>query len=84
MSYVNGNPFGVFANAQAPTGSTLAEAMYTTKTALPAPGTEPTFTGLADRPVPAAQSDHQMHFYYDDEGKKEIPSSRWIVNTSRQ
>jgi hypothetical protein len=84
MSYVNGNPFGVFANALAPTGSTLAEAMYTTKTALPAPGSEPTFSGLGDKPVADAKSDHEMHFYYDDEGKKEIPRSRWIVNTSGQ
>jgi hypothetical protein len=84
VSYVNGNPFGVFANAQAPTGATLAEAMYTTKTALAAPGSEPTFSGLADKPVAGAKSDHEMHFYYDDEGKKEIPRSRWIVNTSGQ
>jgi hypothetical protein len=84
VSYVNGNPFGVFANAQAPTGSTLAEAMYTTKTALAAPGSEPTFSGLADKPVAGAKSDHQMHFYYDDEGTREIPRSRWVVNTSGQ
>ncbi len=84
VSYVNGNPFGVFANAQAPTGSTLAEAMYTTKTALAAPGSEPTFSGLADKPVAGAKSDHEMHFYYDDEGTREIPRSRWVVNTSGQ
>ena len=84
VSYVNGNAFGVFADATAPTGSTLAESMYTTKTALPAPGTEPTFSGLADKPIASAKSDHKMHFYYDDEGKREIPRSRWIVNTSGQ
>ena len=84
VSYVNGNPFGVFAVALAPTGSTLAEAMYTTKTALPMPGSEPRFSGLEDKPVAEAKSDHEMHFYYDDEGKKEIPRSRWIVNTSGQ
>jgi hypothetical protein len=84
VSYVNGNPFGVFANATAPTGSTLAEAMYTTKTALPAPGSAPRFSGLADKPVPGAKSDHEMHFFYDDEGKREIPRSRWIANNSGQ
>jgi len=84
VSYVNGNPFGVFAAAVAPTGSTLAEAMYTTKTALPMPGSEPRFSGLGDKPVAGAKSDHEMHFYYDDEGKREIPRSRWIVNTSGQ
>jgi hypothetical protein len=84
VSYVNGNPFGVFANALAPTGSTLAEAMYTTKTALPMPGSEPRFSGLADKPVAGAKSDHEMHFYYDDARKKEMPRSRWIANTSGQ
>lgn len=84
VSYVNGNPFGVFANALAPTGGKLAEAMYTTKKPLPEPGSEPTFSGLADMPVAGAKSDHEMHFYYDDEGKREIPRSRWIVNTSGQ
>jgi len=46
--------FGVFAVAQAPTGSTLAEAMYTTKAPLPLPGSEPRFSGLADKPVAGA------------------------------
>jgi len=84
VSYVNGNPFGVFAVAQAPTGSTLAEAMYTTKAPLPLPGSEPRFSGLADKPVAGAKSDHEMHFYYDDEGTMEIPRSRWVPNTSGQ
>jgi hypothetical protein len=84
VSYVNGNAFGVFANAVAPTGSTLAEAMYTTKSPLPAPGSAPRLSGLGDKPVAGAKSDHEMHFYYDDEGKREIPRSRWITNTSEQ
>jgi hypothetical protein len=84
VSYVNGNAFGVFANAVAPTGSTLAEAMYTTKAPLPAPGSAPRFSGIEDKPVVGAKSDHEMHFYYDDEGKKEMPRSRWITNTSGQ
>jgi hypothetical protein len=84
VSYVNGNPFGVFAVALAPTGATLAESMYTTKTALPMPGSELAFSGLADKPLPNAKSDHEMHFYYDDEGKREIPQSRWVKNTSGQ
>jgi hypothetical protein len=84
VSYVNGNPFGVFPAAQAPTGKTLAEAMYTTKAPLPLAGSEPRFSGLADKPVVGAKSDHEMRFYYDDEGTKEIPRSRWIPNTSGQ
>jgi hypothetical protein len=84
VSYVNGNPFGVFAVAQKPSGSTLSESMYTTKAPLPAAGSAARFSGAADRPVAGAKSDHEMHFYFDDEGKKEIPRSRWIVNTSGQ
>jgi hypothetical protein len=84
VTYINGNAFGVFANAVAPTGSTLAEAMYTTKSPLPAPGSAPRFSGAADRPVPGAHSDHEMHFYYDDEGTREIPRSRWITSSSGQ
>jgi hypothetical protein len=84
VSYVNGNPFGVFAVAQAPSGGKLAESMFTTKAPLPAAGSAPRFSGVADKPVAGAKSDHEMHFYYDDEGKREIPRSRWITNTSGQ
>ncbi len=83
VSYVNGNPFGVFAVALAPTGTTLEEAMYTTKTALPIPGaSEPRFSGAGDKAI--ATSDHEMHFYYDDEATSEIPRSRWVANHSGQ
>ena len=83
VSYVNGNPFGVFAVAQAPSGSTLHESMFTTKAPLPAAGSGPRFSGAADKPVAGAKSDHELHFYYDDEGKREIPRSRWIANMAR-
>jgi hypothetical protein len=84
VSYVNGNPFGVFAVAKMPSGTTLAESMYTTKAPLPAAGSAPRFSGGADKPVAGAKSDHEMHFYYDDERKKEIPRSRWVANSSGQ
>ena len=84
VSYVNGNPFGVFAVAQAPGGSTLAESMFTTKAPLPAAGSAPTFSSLADKPVAGAKSDHEMHFFYDDEATREIPRARWITNTFGQ
>jgi len=84
VSYVNGNPFGVFAVAQGPSGKTLRESMFTTKAPLPVPGSAARFSGLADKPVPGAKSDHEMHFYYDDEGTREIPRSRWITNTLGQ
>jgi hypothetical protein len=84
VSYVNGNPFGVFAVAQSPSGGTLRESMFTTKALLPAAGGAPRFSGLADEPVAGAKPDHKMHFFYDDEGKKEIPRSRWVTNASGQ
>jgi len=84
VSYSNGNPFGVFAVAQAPTGTTFNEAMYTTRSPLPVSADEPRFSSGNDRPVPNAKSDHEMKFYYDDEGQREIPRSRWITNTESQ
>jgi Neuraminidase (sialidase) len=78
VSYVNGSPFGVFANAQANSGSTFNESMYTTKSALPISYDAPRFSSIDDRPVPNAKSDHAMKFFYDDEGEREIPQSRWI------
>jgi hypothetical protein len=81
VSYVNGNPFGFFPVAQANNGTKFSEGMYTTKTPLPLVGSAPRFSGLDDKPVTGAKSDHEMHFYYDDEGKREIPRSRWIANS---
>ncbi len=81
VTYINGNAFGIFADASAPDGSTLAEAMFTTKQPLPAPGSALRYSGAADRPVAGAKSDHEMHFYYDDEGTREIRRSRWITNS---
>lgn len=78
VSYVNGNPFGVFAVARALVGTTYAESMFTTKTPLPVDLSAQTFSSADDKPVPNAQSDHAMHFYYDDEGHREIPPERWI------
>ncbi|MGC1372719.1 MAG: sialidase family protein [Candidatus Sulfotelmatobacter sp.] len=84
VSYVNGNAFGVFAYATAPSGSTLAESMYTTKQPLPALGSALRYSGAGDKPVAGAKSDHAMHFYYDDEQTREIPQSRWVTNAARQ
>ena len=79
VSYVNGNPFGVFPGALPPSGSTLNEAMYTTRNPLPVSYDAPRFSSANDRPVANAHSDHPMKFFYDDEGHREIPSSRWIT-----
>ncbi len=78
VTYSNGNPFGIFAVAKAPKGSTLNQAMYTTKEPLLPAANEPRFSSENDKPVANAKSDHVMKFYYDDEGKREIPKGRWI------
>jgi hypothetical protein len=85
VSYVNGNPFGVFAVAQAPTtGSVLHEGMDTTKSPLPFSYDAPRFSSVNDKPVPNAKSDHPMKFFLDDEGQRELPRSRWIPNPEGQ
>ena len=73
-----GNPFGIFAVAHAPVGSTLNEAMFTTAEPLLAAADEPRFSSIGEKPVRGAKSDHEMKFYYDDEGRRPIPPSRLI------
>jgi hypothetical protein len=82
VSYVKGNAFGVFAVAQANSGTTYSEGMYTTKAPLPLAPDAPRFSSANEEPVPDAQSDHEMHFYYDDEGTAEIPQWRWTANAN--
>jgi len=78
VSYVNGNPFGVFAVARAKVGTAYLESMFTTKTPLPIFSDAERFNSADETPVPNAKSDHKMRFFYDDEGHREIPRSRWI------
>jgi hypothetical protein len=78
VSYVNGNPFGVFAVAKAPTKSLLNEAIYSTKTPLPLRQGQRTYSSKNDKPVPNAKSDYARKVYYDDEGQRPIPESRRI------
>jgi hypothetical protein len=75
-SYSNGNPFGIFAVAKAPTGSVLNEEMYTTVEPLLPAFDEPRFSSVDDKPVPNAQSDHPMKAFYDDEGERPISAER--------
>jgi len=84
VTYTNGNPFGIFAVAKAPNGSTLNEAMYTTKEPLLAPADAPRFSSANEKPVPGAKSDHVMKFYSDDEGTREIPADRLIPRPNQK
>ena len=62
--------------ARTPNGSTLNEAMYTTKNPLLAADDAPRFSSQAEKPVPGAKSDYARKAYYDDEQTREIPASR--------
>ncbi len=79
VSYVNSKPFGVFAVAQALNGTTYNESMFTTKTPLPISLDAPRFSSIDDHAVAGVKSDHEMKFFYDDEGEREMPRSRWIT-----
>jgi len=72
VAYSNGNPFGVFATAVAPTGSTLSEYMVTTTAPLLAAAGEPQFSSADDVPV---ASNPLVRRFYDDEGHHPIPPS---------
>ena len=78
VTYTNDQPRGIFAVAHAPSGGLLDEAMYTTKQPLLAAAGEARFSSKGEKPVPNAKSDHEMKFYYDDEGHVPIPPSRLI------
>lgn len=67
-SYVNGNAFGVFMVAKAPSGGLLSQAAYTTKNPLQAEAGEPLFSSKgekrirnvhADRPFPRTQGEER-------------------------
>jgi hypothetical protein len=78
VTYMNGNPFGIFAVAHAPSKGLLDEAMYTTKNSLLPSSGALYFSSKGDKAVPGAKSDHVMKFYYDDEGRRQIPPEKLI------
>ncbi len=73
VSYSNGNPFGIFAAAKAPTGAVLNEAVYTTRQPLVPSFDAPRFSSRGEEPVPNPRSDHPIKAYYDDEGRFPVP-----------
>jgi hypothetical protein len=76
VSYLSGNPFGVFAVAKGPSKGLLNEAIYTTKMPLPREAHAATYSSKNDKPVPNAKSDYARQVYYDDDGHFPIPESR--------
>jgi hypothetical protein len=75
VAYSEGNPFGVFAVAQAPSGAAFNEAMYTTKSPLLVAESEPRFSSKGEKPVPGVKGRYVWK-YYDDEGEYPIPPSK--------
>jgi len=80
VAYSNGNPFGVFATAAAPSGSTLDEFMATTTAPLLTAADEPRFSSAGEMPV--AQKPFVRRFY-DDEGRNPIPPSAQVRQPPR-
>ncbi|MGB7583295.1 MAG: sialidase family protein [Terriglobales bacterium] len=76
VSYSNGQPFGVFAAATAPTNGVLNEYMYTTKQSLWSPTISSASGSKDDKPVRGAHSDFDRKSYYDDGHHRQIPESR--------
>jgi hypothetical protein len=62
-SYVNGNPFAVFAVAAANSGSVFNEAMYTTALPMLPSASLLRFSSEGEMPVPNAKSDHAPRDY---------------------
>ena len=53
--------------------------MYTTVQPLTAAAGATRYSSKLDKPVPGAKSDHEMKFYYDDEGHIPIPANKLVT-----
>jgi hypothetical protein len=73
-SYVNGNPFGVFMVAKAPSGGPFSEAAYTTKQPLLASADEPRFSSKGEKPI--AKSNRPLQRFRDVDLEAVPPSER--------
>jgi hypothetical protein len=71
VDFANGQPFGVFAVAQAP-GAKLNEAMYTTNAPLVVSPGEPRFSSKGERRI---ASRTWVRKFYDDDHQRPIPPS---------
>jgi len=77
VAFSNGNPFGVFAVAKAPSSGKFNEAMYTTKSPLLALADEARFSSKGEKPVRHAKGKYVWKFY-DDDGEYPIPPSKQL------
>jgi hypothetical protein len=74
-SYVNGNPFGIFAVAKTPSGGKFNQGMYTTTTPLLVSQNEPAYSSAGDEPIPGVKGDLQRKFY-DLDNEYPIPPNK--------
>ena len=73
-SYVNGNPYAVFTVANANSGTTFDEAMYTTAQPMVPPAGTLRFSSKGEKPVPHAKSDHPPRDEYPSHNMRKPPS----------
>lgn len=78
VAFANGNPFGVFAVAKAPSKNGLFnEAMYTTKNPLLPSRNGRRFSSKGENPLPNVKGRYVWK-YYDDDGEYPIPPSKQL------
>jgi hypothetical protein len=74
-SYVNGNAFGAFMVAKAPSGGLLNQAAYTTKNPLEASGDEPRFSSRGEKRIPNIHADRPFPRSQGEERESPAPPS---------
>jgi hypothetical protein len=84
VSYANGQPFGVFAVAKAPSGGKFDEAMYSTTAPLLVAENEPRYSSAADKPIPGVKGDKGPRKFYDDDNQYPIPPKKMARKASRK
>jgi len=75
-TFAQGKPYGVFAVAKAPNGSTFNQGMYTTTAPLTVPDNEPTYSSVLDKPIPGIKGDKPKPKFYDLDGEYPIPPAK--------
>lgn len=82
VAFANGNPFGVFAVAKAPSKGLFNEAMYTTKNPLVAARNGQRFSSKGEKPLSNVKGRYVWK-YYDDDGEYPIPPSKQLLSRRR-
>jgi len=75
-SYVDGNAFGVFMVAKAPSGGLFNEAAYTTKQPLEASADEPRFSSRGENRIPGVHSDRPIPRSQGEERQAPAPPTK--------